>query len=90
MRLGILMVIATCWLTLRFNECIQLIRPGSDGRPVCMQRAVTREELDAAMARREELLREEGFSRPQRPSVSHTVTQPVALLDPDFSSVYAD
>jgi hypothetical protein len=90
MRLGMLMIVAACWFTLRFNECIQLARPGSDGKPVCTYPAVSREELDTALARREERLREEGLSRHARPVVPAQVTQPVATLDPDFCGVYAD
>jgi hypothetical protein len=58
MRLGILMIIATCWLCLQFNKCVQLMRPGSDGMPVLMLPAVTQAELDAGHAARLERIRQ--------------------------------
>ena len=42
MRFTILMTIAVCYLTIQFNQCVQLMRPGSDGKPLCTQPPVTR------------------------------------------------
>ena len=50
MRLLIIMAVAVCALCVRFNQCIQLMRPGSDGMPVLTQPAITPAELKAAHA----------------------------------------
>ena len=52
MRFRFLMIIATCWLCLQFNKCVQFVRPGSDGEPIYDLPAVTQEEMDAAHAAR--------------------------------------
>ena len=61
MRLLIIMAVAVCALCVRFNQCIQLMRPGSDGMPVFTQPAITPAELKAAHAARLEAIRKEGL-----------------------------
>ena len=61
MRLLLIMTVAVCFLCLRFNQCIQLMRPGSEGMPVVTQPAITPAELRAAHAARLESIRAEGL-----------------------------
>jgi len=59
MRLAILMTIATCWTCLQLNRCVQLLRSGSDGMLIHTMPAVSRDELEAGLAARERLIRQE-------------------------------
>ena len=61
MRMLIIIAVAVCWLCVRFNECGQLLRAGSDGKPVCSQPAITQAEYTAACADRRERIRREGL-----------------------------
>ena len=61
MRMLIIIAVAVCWLCVRFNECGQLLRAGSDGKPVCAQPAITQAEYRAACADRRERIRREGL-----------------------------
>ena len=57
----IIIAVAVCWLCVRFNECGQLLRAGSDGKPVCTQPPITPAEYKAAHAERRERIRREGL-----------------------------
>ena len=61
MRIVLIMAVAICWLCVRFNECGQLLRAGSDGKPVCMQPPISPAEYEAAQAERRERIRREGL-----------------------------
>jgi hypothetical protein len=61
MRMLIIIAVAVCWLCVRFNECGQLLRAGSDGKPVYTQPPITQAEYNAAQAERRERIRREGL-----------------------------
>ena len=66
MRITLVMAVAACWLTVQFDQCIQLMRPGSDGKPICTQPPVTQAEIEAGLARRARRWRSV-LSTPSRP-----------------------
>ena len=61
MRMLIIIAVAVCWLCVRFNECGQLLRAGSDGKPVRTLPPISLAELKAAHAARLESIRAEGL-----------------------------
>jgi len=80
MRLAFLMTIAVCWLCPQFNQCIQLMRPGSDGRPICTP-PITHGEIDAGHAARAERIRAGATRRVQGPAVALPLTPEADLLE---------
>jgi hypothetical protein len=61
MRMLIIIAVAVCWICVRFNECGQLLRAGSDGKPVCTQPPISHAEYKRACADRRERIRREGL-----------------------------
>jgi hypothetical protein len=55
------MAVIVCLLCWCISALIPSLRSGSGGKPVCTQPPVTRAELDAAHAAREQRIRREGL-----------------------------